>query len=214
MSLKLVELLLMPLVLLLISISIQSDISERQEDLIVAQMVDSYFERVAHHLTISSENSSSVIIASTRALFMRLRQLERQNEIVNVLRFVSEVDPEILKGDVFEQDPQSDAYFVDLSGIQLSGISIDIIEAEGLRLSGATFDNSTFHHFSCTRCGFSGGTFKNVDFTQVSLVGSDFTGANFLGSNIDEVDLDGAIFDAAIWSDGRKCSEQSRGACK
>ena len=213
-ALKLLELFLIPLTLLLISISIQSGVSERQEDLIVTQMVDSYFEGVANHLIDSSESNPSVVIARTRALFIRLKQLERQNEIVNVLRFISEVYPEILKGDVFEQDPQSDPYFVDLSGLQLQDTLIDIIETEDLRLWNANFDNSTFYNFSCIRCGFSGATFKNVDFTQVSLIDSDFTGSNFNGSNIEKVDIDGAIFDEAIWSDGRKCSEQSIGTCK
>ena len=62
-GLKFFELLLIPLILLLLGIVIQKGISERQEDLIVTQMVDNYFEGVANQLTNSSEMNSSVIIA-------------------------------------------------------------------------------------------------------------------------------------------------------
>lgn len=212
-GLKISEILLIPLVLLLLGLSIQSSVSERQEDLIVTQMVDNYFDGVAKYLVEPSEFTSPVIIARTRALFVRLRQLHRQNEIVNVLRFISEVAPEILEGDVFEQDPQSEQCFIDLSGVQLENISIGIFEIKGLRIWAANFDNSSFYNFSCDECGFSNSTFKNVDFNSVSITNSDFTGANFLGSNIEGVEVEGSIFDGAIWSNGKVCSKKSVGKC-
>jgi uncharacterized protein YjbI with pentapeptide repeats len=210
---KSLELLLIPLVLLLIGLSIQKGISDRQEDLVVTQMVDNYFSGVANQLTAPMEISSSVIIARTRALFYRLRQLDRKNEIVNVLRFISEVSPEILKGDVFEQDPQSDRYFVDFSNIQLSGTSLEIIEVSDLRIWFSNFNYSYFDNFSCEGCGFTGSSFKNAEFNDVNFEGSDFSGANFTGSNIEDAYIKGANFEGATWSDGRKCGQKSIGKC-
>ena len=97
---KLLELLLIPLILLLIGLSIQIKISNRQENLVVTQMIDNYFLEVANQLNRSIEDSSSVVIARTRAILYQLQQLNRKNEIINILRFISEVHPEILKGDV------------------------------------------------------------------------------------------------------------------
>lgn len=212
-AIKLLELLIIPLVLLLVGISIQKEISDRQEDLVVTQMVDNYYAGVANHLAEPMEVRSSVIIARTRALFHRLRQLDRKNEIVNVLRFISEVSPEILRGDVFEQDSQSDQYFVDFSNIQLSRVSLDIIELSGLRIWSSNFDNSTFYNFSCKGCGFTGSSFIGAEFNIVNFEGSDFSGANFTDSNIGDAFIEGANFENATWTDGRKCGEKSIGKC-
>jgi hypothetical protein len=210
---KSLELLLIPLALLLFGLFIQKGISDRQEDLVVTQMVDNYFSGVTNQLTIPMEISSSVIIARTRALFHRLRQLDRKNEIVNVLRFISEVSPEILKGDVFEQDPQSNRYYVDFSNIQLSEVSLETIEVSGLRMWFANFNDSSFDNFSCEGCGFTGSSFKNVEFNDVNFEGSDFSGANFTDSNIEEAYIEEANFIDALWSDGKKCGQKSIGKC-
>ncbi len=208
---KLIEVLLIPSVLLILGVWLQGSITERQEDLAVTQLVDNYFTNFTN--TSSAEESYSIAIARTRALFTRLQQLRRKDELINVLRFISEVDPVMLKGDVFEQDPQSDRYFVDLSGVELSSSNIDIIAVEGLRIWGADFDNTTFYNFECDGCGFANSTFRDAEFNDVSFVNSDLTAVDFEGSNVDSVDLDGAILDSAKWSDGRVCAKKSIGMC-
>ena len=131
-----------------------------------------------------------------------------------VIRFISEVTPEILEGDVFEQDPQSDQYFIDFSGIELSNSLLEIIKIEGLRSWNANFNNSSFDNFSCTGCAFTGSSFENAEFINVAFDNCDLTGTNFFNSNIHNVDVDGSKFDGAIWSDGRICGENSIGKCK
>lgn len=211
-AVKTFELLLVPIVILIIGLYLQKGITERQEDLAVTQMVDNYFNGIAGHL--NSENSESpFILARTRALIYRLHQLERKEEIVNTLRFISEVTPEILRGDVFEQDPQSDPYFVDLSNIDLSKSDIEVIEAYDMRAWNSMFNGSSFHNFSCIGCGFNHSSFRNARFSYTNLEYSDFTGANLFGSNIEEAFIEGAIFDDAVWSDGRKCAKGSIGQC-
>ena len=210
---KLLELLLIPLILLLIGLSIQIKISNRQENLVVTQMIDNYFLGVANQLNRSIEDSSSVVIARTRAILYQLQQLNRKNEIINILRFISEVHPEILKGDVFEQDPQSERYFVDFSNVRLSEVSLGIIQISDLRIWFSNFDDSSFYNFACERCGFTGSSFKNAEFYDVNFEGSDFSGANFTGSNIKDAHIEGADFEGAIWSDGRKCGKYSIGKC-
>jgi len=132
---RVLEVLLVPLVLLLLGIWFEHDIKYRQEDLAVTQIVDSYFNGIASNLVSAQViMDNSVVIARSLALFMRLRQLNRKDEIINVLRFISEAKPELIDGDVFEQDLQSDRYFIDFSGVDLSDSDIEIMEIQNLRI--------------------------------------------------------------------------------
>jgi uncharacterized protein YjbI with pentapeptide repeats len=160
-------------------------------------------------------NSGSILIARTHSTINRLRELDRKAEIVNILRYVSETQPHILHGDVFEQDPQSAPYFVDLSNIDLSHTEFSIMKIAHARLWGANFTDATFYNFTCSNCGLSGASFRNAEFNLAVLDGSDITDADFRGAkNVQHVYLGNAILDRAKWTDGLLCKEGSIGECK
>ncbi len=213
--LKTVEALLIPIALFATGVWIERGVTKRQEDIAVTQLLNSFFDGTAQLVTARNvPNSDSVLIARTRSTINRLRELDRKVEIVNFLRYVSEAQPHIIHGDIFEQDSQSDPYFVDLSNIDLSNTKISIMETEHVRLWGANFTDATFYNFTCSECGLTGASFRNAEFSFAVLDGSDLTDADFRGANVKHVYFGNAILDRAKWTDGRLCKEGSIGECK
>ncbi len=212
--LKTVQVLLIPLALFAAGVWIERGVTKRQEDIAVTQLVNSYYDGTAQLMASNNlPSSDSVLIARTRTTINRLRELERKAEIVAILRYISEAEPHILHGDVFEQDPQSEPYFVDLSNIDLSNTRISIMEIEYARLWGANFTHATFSNFTCSECGLAGASFRNAEFSSTVLDGFDLTNADFRGANVKHVYFGDAILDRAKWTDGRLCKESSIGEC-
>ncbi|WP_180961104.1 pentapeptide repeat-containing protein [Shewanella sp. GutCb] len=212
---RMLEIVLVPFTLLGLSVWIEAEMSSWQEDIAVTQMVDSYFDGITDILSSEgAELSHYAAIARSRALFFRLQELERKEEMINVLRYLSEASPDILRGSPFEQDQQASQYYIDFSYSNLSSSDIQIMELEDMIFISSNFEQSSFYNFSCEACSFTASSFRNADFLMVSLAGSDLTDVDFTGSNIGEVDLEGAILDYAKWSDGRVCVKGSIGICK
>ena len=79
---------------------------ERQEDTLVHQTVAAYFQSMAEVLNLQNvEERQTLILAHSQALLAQLQKLHRGQEIIQLIRYLSEIAPHMLHADVFEQDP-------------------------------------------------------------------------------------------------------------
>ena len=194
--------------------SLSKRLAERQEEILITQMVETYFQNTADILDRSSHDQiHSIILAKTRNLISGLKKQKQSEKIVEVLRFVSQAYPQILEADIFEQDPQSDPYFIDLSDIDFSDIEFAIMEIERAQLSGSNFSNGRIYNVACKECGLSGANFTNTDFMGVDFSDSDLTFSNFTGADIRHIHFGDADLSGATWTDGSKCHTGSIGKC-
>ncbi len=204
----------MPLVLFVLGIWMNAKTSAWQEDIAVTQMVDSYFDGVMSH---ASSTESDVFyktaLARSRSLFFHLAELDRKREFINVLRFISEVEPDLLRSSPFEQDPQAAPYHINLNHSDLSSSDIEIMSIDSLDFSSSNFERTNFYEFSCDDCSFDSSSFRNASFVSTSFSGSDLSNADFKGSNISNAYLEGAKLEFAIWSNGIVCAKGSIGTC-
>ena len=74
---------------------------------------------------------------------------------------------------------------------------------------GANFEKSNFTSSNLTRANFTGATLIEANFQYSNLIEADFTSANILNAN-----FEGANLNNAVWTDGKKCGQNSIGVCK
>ena len=166
------------------------------------------------HSLQNAEEKQSLILAQSRSLLAQLQEFHRGQEILQVIRYLSETVPHILQADLYEQDPQSEPYYLEFSYTNFSHTQVSSLQLNEAQFSGSTFENATITNFVCIHCGFWKANFQNarllsVDFSHADLIGADFTGAELI-----DVSLNGAHLNGAIWTDERVCTRGSVGMCQ
>lgn len=206
--------LLIPVTLTCVSLEFETSQNNGQQNTSDSELFNHYADDLFQILSVEyTEITDSIIIAKSRSTLKVLKQNEQKDEIINMLRLLSEVAPHLLNGDVFEQDPQSEPYFIDFSRQDLSHSLINIIEMEQLRFWYSNFNQTHFYNFSCEQCSLSGSSFIKATFTEVSFAGSDLRSSDFTQSNIQSAYLEGALLGGATWSNGKLCTQDSIGSC-
>ena len=112
----------------------------------------------------------------------------------------------------------------DLSGAQLSRARLSGSSLTGANLSKAILSDADLLSTRLTRANLSGanlsGAFlRSANLRDANLSGADLSKANLSDANLSFANLSGADlsdadFSGAIWTDGRKCGENSFGQCK
>lgn len=177
-------------------------------------MIETYYQNIVDILyRIPNGQTHSIILNKTRNIISDLKEQNRSEKIIEILRFISQEYPQILEADIFEQDPQSDPYFIDLSHTNFSGKEFEIMELEHVKLSWSDFSNSKMYNVVCKSCGLSGANFINTDFMLVDFSDSDLICANFTGADIRRIQFGNADLSGAIWTNGHKCHTGSIGKC-
>lgn len=83
---------------------------------------------------------------------------------------------------------------IDMSGVDMTGVSIYHAFAEGLDLRGATFTDAHVEEGDFSRADFRGAVFVNTRFNKTILTNANFDGATFINCNINRANLVGASF--------------------
>jgi len=83
---------------------------------------------------------------------------------------------------------------LDLSGIDLSGVSVIHAFAEGLNLRGATISDAEFDEGDFSRADFSGAVITNTRFNKTIFTDANFDGATIKNCNLNRVNLTNASF--------------------
>ena len=189
--------------------------AEQQENMIVHQTVAAYFQSMVEVLNLqNAEERQTLILAHSRALLAQLQELHRGQEIIQLIRYLSEITPHVLRADLYEQDPQSEPYYLDFSYTDFSGTEVSSLQLNEAQFSGSTFKHAAISNFQCERCGFWKADFQNARLLSVDLSHSDLTGANFMGAELVDLLLDGAQLGGVTWTDGNICAAGSIGVCQ
>lgn len=69
---------------------------------------------------------------------------------------------------------------------------------------------------SCDKSGFllAGADLREADLSGANLAGANLSYANLTGARLEGARLQGAILAGTVWSDGRRCSDDSVGSCR
>lgn len=112
----------------------------------------------------------------------------------------------------------------DLSGAQLSGARLSGSSLTAANLSKAVLSDAYLLAARLTRANLSGanlsGAFlrsanlRDANLSGANLSKADLSDANLSFANLSGADLSDADFSNAVWTDGRKCGENSFGECK
>jgi uncharacterized protein YjbI with pentapeptide repeats len=96
-----------------------------------------------------------------------------------------------------------------LAGANLSGSSMQIANLQGANLSKANLERVHLHAANLVGADLSGANLTSANLNKAAA-----KGANFKDANLAKAVINGADFSGATWTDGRKCAENSVGACK
>ncbi len=220
---------------------LSQELFERQERLVIAQMIDSYFQGVGEAMInqMDEGNRKRIIVARTTSLLNRLR---KPSDKAMVVRFVSELQPGITSRpdrklerssqpfvDLSNLDLRgsdlsfANLYRADLSGAQLTGVNLMWANLTQARLEGAILDQAnlsgaqlggaTMTRASLREARLRGTDFSNAKLTNSNLQGADMTEFSFDGITA-AVKLTGTDFSRSVWVDGTRCRDNSIGRCE
>lgn len=216
------------------------DLFERQERLTVTQTIDSYFQGIGMLMENGQKpvERNRIIVARTNAL---LGRLNHPSDKVLVVRFISELQPELTKRPqrMLERAARP---FIDLAGLDLSGTDLSYVNLSqanlnevnleganllwanltraslrGARLNqadlrGAELSGSTLRDATLQRAKIGGASFKSTDLRGADLRGAEAADFEFEGLVI-TTDFDNATLSNATWFDGSSCAPETISRC-
>ncbi len=115
-----------------------------------------------------------------------------------------------------------------LSGLQapearLNGALLNSVELNGARLTGADLREADLSYADLSnarlvRADLAGARLKGASLRGADLAGADLRGADLSYADLGQARLEGALLegarlDHAVWTDGRRCRQDSRGTC-
>ncbi len=101
----------------------------------------------------------------------------------------------------------------DLSGADLSGITLKSTDVNAANLSGADLSAANLSNTDVDGANLSGANLSGANLTGTDLSGANLTGANLNGANVTGTTLSGAKLDNATWTDGQPCQPGSIDKC-
>jgi uncharacterized protein YjbI with pentapeptide repeats len=101
----------------------------------------------------------------------------------------------------------------DLGGavlVRVDGYGARFIAA---RLQGAVLDDARLIEADFTQADLAGASLRRADLREAVLADAGLRGADLTGARIDGAHFLNADLSGALWTDGRRCAEGSRGHC-
>jgi uncharacterized protein YjbI with pentapeptide repeats len=112
---------------------------------------------------------------------------------------------------------------------KFAGANVSSASISNSRLANTDFSGANMAYINLTSADLTGANMSNADLrvanlvnaklekanlSKANLAGAALMDANLTGANLDGANLAGAFLSGAIWVDGKKCSEGSKGECK
>jgi hypothetical protein len=120
--------------------------------------------------------------------------------------------------------PQANWRGCDKQGAWLKGADLSSADLGAARLNSANLSSANLSYANLAEADLSyadlggarvvGGNLNNADLRHADLGGADMRYADLTGAGLAGAELSGARLDEAIWTDGRKCGQESIGHCR
>ena len=101
----------------------------------------------------------------------------------------------------------------DLSGADLSGMTMEVADLNAANLSGADLTGVDLSDADVDGANLSGAVLSGANLKGTDLSSTNLSGANLTGVDLSTTNLDGAKLDNASWTNGQPCQPGSVQKC-
>ena len=119
--------------------------------------------------------------------------------------------------------PDVDWSGCDLSGANLYDVDLSRVNLEGANLTDANLESANLYQANLTDADLTSANLTLTNISGANLTGANLTGtnltktylmySNLTGANLTDANLTDTVFASATWTDGRRCIQNSIGAC-